>query len=129
MVSLLFNLEILIRGRASNALPEFQAFLFLLYFFLFFFLFLFFYLVFTARYTSRICWFIFTTMLSYMSETNDYIASGQLYVHMRKGDFADLLMYRATEVRRVVLLEWESRVHIARFSRELVPRLFTDISL
>lgn len=35
MVSLLFNLEILIRGRASNALPEFQAFLFLLYLFLF----------------------------------------------------------------------------------------------
>lgn len=39
MVSLLFNLEILIRGRASNALPEFQAFLFLLYLFLFFFVF------------------------------------------------------------------------------------------
>lgn len=35
MVSLLFNLEILIRGRASNALPEFQAFLFLLYLSLF----------------------------------------------------------------------------------------------
>lgn len=41
MVSLLFNLGILIRGRASNALPEFQAFLFLLYLFLFsFFVFL-----------------------------------------------------------------------------------------